>query len=105
MLAWLGLSAQQVYEAGERLLIAADFMDLLSDWCKLIRFGRRDRWDKLKGEALLALDHRIAGEMLLRFHEDLAARGSPPLQILQIRGTTIPVTGASLRAKPALNPR
>ncbi len=75
MLAWLGLSAPQVYEAGERLLIAADFMDPLSEWWKLIRFGRRDRWDKLKGEALLALDHRIAGEMLLRFHEDLAARG------------------------------
>jgi hypothetical protein len=75
MLTWLSVSAHQVFQAGERLLSDADFMDPLGEWWNLIRFGRRDRWDRLKGEALLALDHRVAAEMLLRFHEDLAARG------------------------------
>jgi hypothetical protein len=54
-------------------------MDPLGSWWDLVRFGRRDRWDKLKGEAVLALDHRVAAEMLLRFHEDLAAAGAAPI--------------------------
>ena len=76
LLEWLGMTPEAVLEAGERLLSIADFTDPLGDWWDVVRFGRRDRWDRLKGEALLALDHRIAAELLLRFHEDLAAHGA-----------------------------
>lgn len=78
LLAWLRLTPDQVFRAAEQLFSGADFMDPLGDWWQLIRFGRRDRWDRLKHEALLALDHRIAAEMLLRFHEDLAAASLAP---------------------------
>ncbi len=75
LLTWLGMSQEAVFETGERLLVTADFMDPLGDWWDVVRFGRRDRWQRLKGEALLALDHRIAAEIILRFHEDLVAHG------------------------------
>jgi hypothetical protein len=104
LLSWLRTTPEATVETAERLLIAADFMDPLGDWWDLIRFGRRDRWEKLKHVALLALDHRIAAEMLLRFHEDLAARGvttpvdPPDRRYYHPRHRRIPQDDAALEA-------
>ncbi|HXG65530.1 MAG TPA: hypothetical protein VNO70_10510, partial [Blastocatellia bacterium] len=55
--------------------------DPLNDWYELVRLCRPDKWQKLRGDALVAMDHRIAAEILLRFYEDLeAGNAAPPLE-------------------------
>jgi hypothetical protein len=104
LLAWLRTTPEAIVDAAERLLSAAEFIDPLGDWWDVIRFGRRDRWERLKHEALLALDHRISAEMLLRFHEDLAAHGvtrpigAPPRRSYHPRHGRIPRGDAGLEA-------
>jgi hypothetical protein len=40
-----------------------------------------EKWEKATGDVRLALDHRIAAEMLFRFRDELASAGAaPPLQ-------------------------
>jgi hypothetical protein len=78
MLEWLELTPQQVSGAAEGFLMRAHALDPLGDWWRLVRLGSRDRWDRLKGAALSAVDHRVAAEILLCFHEHLHAEGAAP---------------------------
>ena len=78
MLDWLGCDAEWVRNAAGRLLSSANGLDPLDDWVKLVRLVRPEAWDQLKGDALVAIDHRIAAEMLLQFYEDLARAGVAP---------------------------
>jgi hypothetical protein len=75
LLAWIGLQPSEIREFAERLLSEASFIDPLGDWHEVIRQGRREWWSKLKGDAPIASDQRVAAEILLIFYEDLAERG------------------------------
>ena len=58
----------------------------LRDWVDLVRFVCSSRWKKLRGDALLAIELRIAAEIMLRFHEALhRAKAAPPLPTRQSR--------------------
>jgi hypothetical protein len=73
MQAWLQYSTEQLYEDAEWLLSHAYSMDPVgSDWGRLMRRAPAKSRKYLKDAALIAMDDRIAAEILLRFYEDLA---------------------------------
>jgi len=79
-LKWSGWTPEEIMEEARRLLFRAWSIDPLRDWVDLVRFVGSSRWKKLRGDALLAVELRIAAEMLLRFHEALhRAKAAPPL--------------------------
>jgi hypothetical protein len=71
MLSWLGWTAEQIEQRGHGLFFSAHMVDPLRDWEELVWLVRPQSWLKLRGDALVAMDYRIAGEMLLRFHDDV----------------------------------
>jgi len=63
--------------SADDLLLRARRSDPLGhDWSELIRRAPQRTWDHLSGDVLVALDQRIAAEILLLCYEDLAARGT-----------------------------
>lgn len=70
----LGIDSEQVRTYAEQLLLRAHRLDPTGAWSKLIRRAPRAAWKTLSGDALIALDHRLAAEVLLLFYEDLAER-------------------------------
>jgi hypothetical protein len=86
LLKWSGWTSAEILEEARHLLFRAWSIDPLRDWVDLVRFVGSSRWKKLRGDALLAIELRIAAEMLLRFHEDLhRAKAAPPLPTRQSR--------------------
>lgn len=87
----IGYTPQQAKDDAEWLLIDADHVDPITGyWRKLIRRAPRDQWDQLKGKALVAIDARIAAEILMRFYEDMADRGlADPLPQLPPRSGAV----------------
>jgi hypothetical protein len=71
MLKWLGCSPDDLREEAERLLAIASGIDPLGRWYHVIRQGDPEKWQELKGDALVACDRRLAAEILLQFYEDL----------------------------------
>jgi hypothetical protein len=69
-----GYDPSQLRDDAEHLLLETH-RDPLRDWLPLLRYASYDAWKKLHGEALDCLWLRIAAEVLLRAHEDLAAEG------------------------------
>jgi len=88
-LAQLGTSPEDLARVADCLLSQAHFIDPLGDWWDLVRQGHPDTWADLKGDALLALDYRIAAEILLAAVDDLGRTelSTPP-----------PMTGRMARA-------
>ena len=78
MLGWIGWDAAEVASTAERLLLDGRWIDPLKEWEDLVALVRPERWLRLRGDALMAVDHKIAAEMLLRFYEELAERGAAP---------------------------
>lgn len=78
LLTWLGWSAERVHNKAEHLIDTAGFLDPLDDWLPLVRLCRPEKWERLRGDALIAIDHRIAAEILLRFYDDLVDAGVAP---------------------------
>jgi hypothetical protein len=71
-----GWTPEELYEAAAGLLREASILDPLAPWLELVRQVHPDHWLRLKGAARLAIDQRIAAEMILRFVEDLQAVGA-----------------------------
>ena len=72
----LNYPAEQARQDAEWLLLRARHLDPLGDsWSRLVRHAPSSKWKDLKNDALLAIDYRIAAEILLLFYEDLADRG------------------------------
>ncbi|MFF8781754.1 hypothetical protein ACF07W_31180 [Streptomyces sp. NPDC015140] len=68
-------------------LLAQAHSEPLGKWLPLMRYASYKGWSKLQGEPLDAMWRRVAAEVLLRAHEDLAADGAvDPLPDLS--GTT-----------------
>jgi hypothetical protein len=81
LLNWLGLEAEHIKKEAERLLWRARGLDPLSEWVDLVRLCHSEKWKELRGDALIAMDHRIAAEILLLFYEDLVKVGlAEPLE-------------------------
>ncbi len=57
------------------LLLLETHDDPLGKWLSLVRHSSYRGWSKLQGEPLAAMWRRVAAEMLLRAHEDLATQG------------------------------
>jgi hypothetical protein len=75
------VAPDEVADRAERILSSAHAFDPLADWSSLVALTHHSHWYRLKGLARLAIDYRIAAEMLLLCHKDLAARGLiPPLE-------------------------
>lgn len=75
--AWLSYPAEQIRNDAEFLLLMrAHRRDPVGDdWSQLMRRAPAKSRKHLKDAALIAMDDRIAAEILLRFYEDLALRG------------------------------
>ena len=70
-LAQLGWQPELIQGEAEVLIQKAGSIDPLDNWLDLLRQVHPERWKELRGDALLAMDYRIAAEVLLRFYEDL----------------------------------
>ena len=70
-----GYTPDDLLPTAERLLSVAHAFDPLGNWGDLVGLAHYSMWDRLSGLARLAIDYRIAAEILLLAHEDLAARG------------------------------
>ena len=57
------VTSEEVREYAERLLDRARDIDPMGDWAHLIRRAPKRTWRTLRGDALIALDHRIAAEV------------------------------------------
>lgn len=75
-LARIGWSAEMVLKTAEDLLSRGHGMDPVANLHELMRLIHPSHWKKLTGTARTAMDYRIAGEILLRVYEDLAAVGA-----------------------------
>lgn len=75
-LARLGMTAESVLATGEGLLTRAKDLDPASAWHELTRMVHPSFWTRLEGDARTGMDYRIAGELFLRFYEDLARKGA-----------------------------
>jgi hypothetical protein len=86
MQAWLAYPPEQIRQDAEWLLTRAHTVDPVgTDWSRLMRRAPAKSRKYLKDAALLALDARIAAEILLRFYEDLAhRRQAEPLPDLSV---------------------
>ena len=75
--AWLSYPSEQISQDAEFLLLMrAHRLDPVGDdWSQLMRRAPAKSRKYLKDAALIAMDDRIAAEILLRFYEDLALRG------------------------------
>jgi hypothetical protein len=81
MLHWLKWEPERIRKAANYLLATADGIDPLNDWVELIRLFHPGKWEKLRGDALVAMDHRIAAEILFKFYDDLVKEGlAEPLE-------------------------
>lgn len=86
ILAWLGWQPEELKQSAYKLFNEAYSIDPLQRWHSLVRLADPEAWSRLKDDALAANEHRIAGEILLRFYEDLVAReAAPPLEELPPR--------------------
>ena len=76
--AGLGATAEGTRNEADRLLLQAHSLDPLGSWYHVVKHAAPKDWDKLGGDARLAMDLRIGAELLLMFSEDLADTGRTP---------------------------
>lgn len=83
LLTWSEWTTDEVLSAAEGLLADGWWDDPLRNWEDLVALVRPQRWLRLRGDARLTIDHKVAAEMLLRFYEDLVERDvAPPMPVL-----------------------
>ncbi len=70
-LALFGLSPEVLASTAENLLFRASVIDPLGRWYDVVRHAHPDTWSHLRGAALLAMDYRMASELLLSALDDL----------------------------------
>jgi hypothetical protein len=74
-LTWLGLSLDQIVRQLTNLHTTASFCDDTGEFYELIRRAKAKAWESLRGDAAVAMDYRLAADILARFAEDLKPGG------------------------------
>jgi hypothetical protein len=74
-LVWLGLTLDQIERAVMDLRLSASSCDDMGEFYDLIRRASANAWKSLRGDAAVALDLRLAADILTRFAEDLNPGG------------------------------
>jgi hypothetical protein len=107
MLAWLGLPSDQITVQESNLRLMGTSRDNLGDFYDIVRRARADAWDTLSGDALAAMDCRLAADVLDHYAEELNLEGRPsfehtPLdqQGLSARLRSLDATLTDLRLSP-----
>lgn len=67
--------AERLLPVAEHLLSRAHANDPMREWWSLIRHSDHSGWFKMRGGALEAIWQRLAAEVLLRAHEEIAESG------------------------------
>ncbi|WP_147315726.1 hypothetical protein [Asanoa ferruginea] len=75
LLSSAGFAATDLQGAADVLLLSAQSDDPMRRWVKLLRYASYAGWSKMRGEPLDCMWRRVAAELLLRAHEDLAGKG------------------------------
>src|SRR5262249_3965804 len=70
-----GCTAAELQQTADPLLLSAHSDDPMDRWVKLLRYASYTGWSKMRGEPLDCMWRRVAAELLLHAHEDLAAAG------------------------------
>lgn len=65
------VTPEAISKAAEALIFRAHSIDPLGDWYKLVGLAHPESWKELKKEARLAMDFRVAAEVLLQCLDDL----------------------------------
>ncbi len=68
---WLGVTATQLRTQSEQLRTDAGFRDVLGDFYDLVRRGKPQAWESLRGDARCVMDDRMGAEILDRFATEL----------------------------------
>lgn len=66
----IGVALAEVYDFAERLLIQAKSLDPTGRWGSLIGRAPVKKWESTTGDLALALEQRLAAEILLKFYAD-----------------------------------
>ena len=87
----LGLAPEALASTATALLGQASFRDPLGPWYDLVRQADPGAWSQVRGDALLAMDYRIATEILLRTLDDLGRTdlSAPPPRTGRMSRTTL----------------
>jgi hypothetical protein len=80
LLSWLDLPTDQITAQEGNLRLMATFRDDLGEFYDIIRRAKADAWDTLSGDALAAMDARLAADILDRFADELDLDGRPSLE-------------------------
>lgn len=78
LLRTIGVALADVHNFAEVLLVRAHWLDPTGQWGALIRRAPAKKWATTKGDLALAMEQRLAAEILLRFYAD--AGGELPVQ-------------------------
>jgi hypothetical protein len=76
-LTWLEVSVDQLAAQANDLRIAAAFRDDTGDFYDVVRRASAEAWDSLRGDALSAMDFRLAADIVDRFREEMGGTGAP----------------------------
>lgn len=68
---WLHLSREQLASQANHLKVVASMRDVLGDFYDLVRRSHAGAWETMRGDALAALDTRLAADVLDRFIKDV----------------------------------
>lgn len=112
-LAWIGLGLDALVGGADQLRYAGRHIDPLGAFYDLVRRADPQSWQTLSGDALVAMDRRIASEALDAFADDngrlpvpqteIDAQPTPALRLSQRRRTTDAVlTELGLSPHPSL---
>jgi hypothetical protein len=72
------VALDDVHDFAEGLLVKASFLDPTGQWEALIRRAPAKKWESTKGDLALAMEQRLAAEILLKFYSD--AGGDSPVR-------------------------
>ena len=71
------LKPEAIAATAETLLLRAKSIDPMGQFYEVVRQAHPSTWANLRGDALLAMDYRVAAEILLRTMEDLGRSDLP----------------------------